>query len=349
MAEASPETGARPKAMDFSLTDEEAMILDATREFARRCLEDHDRDQEKGQTLSAATTSGFSQSGLDLLTQTRPGHRDDGMDVSWPARCKALVALAQTDAAAALALWMPGTTQAIARELGVTDETTSGLSFVHFVDQVSDSPPEAASLPLGIGKKLLVLDHEGAWGLASLETEPTHSLALHAAGAARITGASWTTRGEVDAGIAMRIRNGIRLCGASLLVGLCHAATDYTATYIQERIAFGKPLAHHQGVAFLFAEMAMRTEGAELLMLRAGWDLEQDKSEASCDAWLEAIDASLWVTDQAVQLLGGHGYMKDHPVEKWMREARAISLLWGGADAARCDANHSLDLAPAEA
>jgi alkylation response protein AidB-like acyl-CoA dehydrogenase len=73
-------------------------------------------------------------------------------------------------------------------------------------------------------------------------------------------------------------------------------------------------------------------DAAELSLLRAAWSLTRDgdPTEACAAAFLDASDVALEAGEQGVQLLGGHGYMQDHPSEKWMREARVISQLWGG-------------------
>ena len=142
-------------------------------------------------------------------------------------------------------------------------------------------------------------------------------------------------RGTSTPEAAARLLAQLHLWTAAILVGIAQASRDYTARYLQERIAFGKQLAHHQGVAFMFAEAATAVEGAEVLLHKAAWDFEAGRSEPATHAYLEASEVALDVTNRGVQLLGGHGYMKDHPVEKWMRDARALSLLWGGVDAAQ--------------
>ncbi|HCP45796.1 MAG TPA: hypothetical protein DIU15_07130 [Deltaproteobacteria bacterium] len=330
--------------MDFSLTDEEQMVLDAAAEFARRGLLGKERDHEREGCVSDASRKSFAESGLDLLSTTLPGTNSDGMDLSWPARIQALTILARTDAAAAMALWLPGTTAALAKSLGAPADAVAGLGQSRLVDAVGETSAPCSALPMAGASRILDLDREGRWGIAEVTPSPSEAMALHAAGPRSADSVAWLAQGQVEAEAAHELRHLLRLVGSALLVGLARASTDYTAAYVQERVAFSKPLSHHQGVAFIVAEMAIRTTGCELLLDRAGWDLEQGQSRTGTDAWLEACETALWVTDQAVQLLGGHGYMKDHPVEKWMREARTITLLWGGVDAARADAARDLDL-----
>ena len=135
-----------------------------------------------------------------------------------------------------------------------------------------------------------------------------------------------------------------RLHAASLLIGVMRAACDFSRDYALQRVAFGKPIAHHQALAFLIADMAMAVEGTRLLVHDAAVQLDrgEDAVEACATAFLEAAEQSLFVTPNAVQILGGHGFMQDYPVEKWMREARMLGLLYGGVDAARNDAGVSI-------
>jgi alkylation response protein AidB-like acyl-CoA dehydrogenase len=122
------------------------------------------------------------------------------------------------------------------------------------------------------------------------------------------------------------------------------AACDFSRDYALQRVAFGRPIAHHQALAFLIADMAMALEGTRLLVHEAAARLDRgdDAEEACATAFLEAAEQSLFVTPNAVQILGGHGFMQDYPVEKWMREARTLGLLHGGVDAAREDAGASI-------
>jgi len=128
-----------------------------------------------------------------------------------------------------------------------------------------------------------------------------------------------------------------RCYAAALVVGIARAAMEYAARYTQERVVFGKPIAHHQAPAFLLADMRTGIEAAHLALWRAATLVERDDPTApaaAAGAFGEAADQVLFVTREAVQLLGGHGFITDHPVEKWMRDARTLALLWGGRDAA---------------
>jgi alkylation response protein AidB-like acyl-CoA dehydrogenase len=123
-----------------------------------------------------------------------------------------------------------------------------------------------------------------------------------------------------------------RVCVAALGVGLSNAAFEYSREYAKDRDVFGVKVAQKQAIAFMLAEMATEIESIRLLTWEAAWMLDQGKEEASKFAYLAhtgAIDMAMMVTDRAVQILGGHGYIREHPVEMWMRSARGISAFTG--------------------
>jgi alkylation response protein AidB-like acyl-CoA dehydrogenase len=122
------------------------------------------------------------------------------------------------------------------------------------------------------------------------------------------------------------------------------ASAEFAREYALRRVAFGRPIAHHQALAFLLADLRSAVDGARLLVHEAAGRLDrgEDAAEACATAFVEAAEQALFVTPNGVQVLGGHGFMQDYPVEKYMRDARALSLLFGGADAAREDAGREL-------
>ncbi|MEE3328504.1 MAG: acyl-CoA dehydrogenase family protein [Myxococcota bacterium] len=140
-----------------------------------------------------------------------------------------------------------------------------------------------------------------------------------------------------DPDAASRSLARIRLYTASMLLGVMRESAEYSREYALDRVAFGKPIAHHQALAFLIADMATAVESVRVLVWEAAFRLERghDAREACATAFVEAAEQALFVTPNGVQILGGHGFMQDHPVEKFMREARALSLFWGGVDLAR--------------
>ncbi len=119
---------------------------------------------------------------------------------------------------------------------------------------------------------------------------------------------------------------------AAMAVGLSKAAFEYARDYAKDRDVFGVKVAQKQAIAFMLAEMATEIEAMRLLTWEAAWMLDQSKPEASQQAYLAllgAADMAMMVTDRAVQILGGHGYIREHPVELWMRNARGIAAFSG--------------------
>jgi len=122
-----------------------------------------------------------------------------------------------------------------------------------------------------------------------------------------------------------------RVASAALAVGLGRAAYEYALDYAKNRKAFGEAIAQRQSIAFTLAEMATELEGARLLAWEAAWMLDQGQ-EATREAYLAktlADDMVLMLADRAVQILGGHGYIRDYPVELWLRNARGFAVLEG--------------------
>lgn len=123
-----------------------------------------------------------------------------------------------------------------------------------------------------------------------------------------------------------------RVALAAVAVGVARAALEYAIDYAKDREVFGVKVAQKQAVAFMLAEMATEVEAIRLLNWEAAWMLDVGKEGASQRAYLAltgATDMVMMVTDRAVQVLGGHGYIREHPVELWMRNGRGIAMLNG--------------------
>ena len=130
---------------------------------------------------------------------------------------------------------------------------------------------------------------------------------------------------------AMQTLEASRPLVAAGAIGVARAAYEYALEYARRRKAFGKPIGSFQGIRFLLADMKTKIEAARLLTWRAAWMRDQGmpmNKEASY-AKLFAADMAMEVTTDAVQILGGTGYMKDEPVEKWMRDAKVFQI-WEG-------------------
>ncbi|MBU3066568.1 acyl-CoA dehydrogenase family protein [Nocardia sp. NEAU-G5] len=122
-----------------------------------------------------------------------------------------------------------------------------------------------------------------------------------------------------------------RLGWASLAVGTGQAVLDYVIPYVNEREAFGEPISHRQAVAFMVANMAIELDGTRLVTLRGASRAEQGLSFAREAALAKklATDKGMQIGLDGVQLLGGHGFTKEHPVERWYRDLRAIGVAEG--------------------
>lgn len=122
-----------------------------------------------------------------------------------------------------------------------------------------------------------------------------------------------------------------RLGWAALAVGTSHAVLDYVVPYVKERHAFGEPIAHRQAVAFMCANIAIELDGLRLITWRGASRAEQGLPFAREAALAKRFgtDKGMQIGLDGVQLLGGHGYTKEHPVERWYRDLRVIGVAEG--------------------
>ncbi|OBH68134.1 butyryl-CoA dehydrogenase [Mycobacterium intracellulare] len=209
------------------------------------------------------------------------------------------------------------------------------------LDGVKSLVPAAADAELFIvgaqldGKPALFIVESSAKGL-TVKADPSMGLRAAALGHVELSGVSvplGARLGEDDASdqdyseaIALS-----RLGWAALTVGTSHAVLDYVVPYVKEREAFGEPIAHRQAVAFMCANIAIELDGLRLITWRGAARAEQGLPfirEAALAKRLGA-DKGMQIGLDGVQLLGGHGYTKEHPVERWYRDLRAIGVAEG--------------------
>jgi butyryl-CoA dehydrogenase len=119
-------------------------------------------------------------------------------------------------------------------------------------------------------------------------------------------------------------------CGAQAL-GIAEAAFTAAFTYAQQRIQFGKPIVQHQGIQFMFADMATEINAARLLVYHAAILKDKGKkfSKEAAMAKLYATEMSHRVVHKALQIHGGYGYMKDYPIERYYRDQRITEIYEG--------------------
>ena len=209
------------------------------------------------------------------------------------------------------------------------------------LDGVKSLVPAAADAELFIvgarlsGKPALFIVESSARGL-SVKADP--SMGIRAATLGRVEldhvtvplsarlGEDGATDADYSEAIALA-----RLGWAALAVGTCHAVLDYVVPYIKGRQAFGEPIAHRQSVAFMCANIAIELDGLRLITWRGAARAEQGLPFAREAALAKRMgtDRGMQIGLDGIQLLGGHGYTKEHPVERWYRDLRAIGVAEG--------------------
>ena len=132
-------------------------------------------------------------------------------------------------------------------------------------------------------------------------------------------------------GIAMQTFDLSRPTDAVLAVGIAQGALNYAKEYAKQRVQFGRPIAEFQGIQFMLADMAIQIEAARNLVYRAVSLIDDDAADSMMSAMANcfATDAAMKVTTDAIQVLGGYGYIKDHPVERMFRDARLLQIVEG--------------------
>jgi alkylation response protein AidB-like acyl-CoA dehydrogenase len=167
-------------------------------------------------------------------------------------------------------------------------------------------------------------------------SEPEKNLGLKALPTAALTldrvavPASGQLGGPTGCDVARLLNHG-RTALAAILTGLGRSVLDYCVPYAKERVAFGEPIARKQSIAFRLAEMHIEVESMRWMTWRAASDLEhgRDATRTAHLARSYAAEKTMWIADNGVQVLGGHGFIREHPVEMWYRNARTLGVLEG--------------------
>jgi alkylation response protein AidB-like acyl-CoA dehydrogenase len=131
--------------------------------------------------------------------------------------------------------------------------------------------------------------------------------------------------------IALSTLDGGRINIGAIVVGVAQAAFETATAYARERVQFGKSISEFQGVQFMLADMAMKIEAARLLVYEAAYKLDQGQNASMAAAMAKcfATDMAMEVTTNAVQVLGGAGYVRDYPVERYMRDVKVAQIFEG--------------------
>ncbi|GAB2481087.1 acyl-CoA dehydrogenase family protein [Streptosporangium sandarakinum] len=137
---------------------------------------------------------------------------------------------------------------------------------------------------------------------------------------------------------AMRTFETTRPVVAAMAVGIARAAYEYARDYAREREQFGRKIGENQAIAFRLADMATRVDIARLMTWRAAWMARNDRAFGQAEGSmckLVASEAAVWVTEQAIQILGGAGYTREHPVERFHRDAKIFTIFEGTSEIQR--------------
>jgi alkylation response protein AidB-like acyl-CoA dehydrogenase len=274
----------------------------------------------------------------------------------------AVACLASSAVSTALVLWGSGDTQATYLPAFVGDDVPAAALAVlepralfdpfelrtiarrtssgFVIDGVKSMVPRATQAELfvvaaeleGCGPALFVVESSTA-GL-SVTAEP--AMGVRAAGMGRLEMAEVDVHGsallgDADPAVYAECVRLSRLAWCGLAVGTAQAVLDYVIPYVNERVAFGEPVSHRQGIAFKVADIAIELEGMRLATYRAAARADAGKPFAREVRLAHRLcaDKGMRIGSDGVQLLGGHGYVKEHPVERWYRDLRAIAVASG--------------------
>jgi alkylation response protein AidB-like acyl-CoA dehydrogenase len=184
----------------------------------------------------------------------------------------------------------------------------------------------------GIGPALFIVESSRA----GLFTEPEPAMGLRPAATGRLVledlrVPAGALLGEGRPDVYLECVQRARIAWCALTVGTAQAVLDYVIPYVNERVAFGEPISNRQAVAFAVANIGIELEGMRLLTYRAANRADTGERFAREAALARRLcaDKSMRIGSDGVQLLGGHGYVKEHPVERWYRDLRAAGVMEG--------------------
>jgi alkylation response protein AidB-like acyl-CoA dehydrogenase len=368
-----PGTATGRDLFDLTPSDEQKMIVDATREFAAEQLRpiaaQADTDCEAPAGLLKRVNA---ELGVTLVSIPEPlggmGHERSATTSALVAEAMAhgdmglaVACLAPAAVSTALVLWGDEDQQATYLPSFVGDDVPAAALAVleprplfdpfrldttarrtpggYRLSGVKSLVPRASTAELFIvaaaleGAPALFILESGTKGVL-IEGEP--AMGLRAASTARLVLEDVDVPGgallrEGSANIYADCIRLSRIGWAALACGTGKAVLDYVIPYVNERQAFGEPISHRQAVAFMVANIGIELEGARLVTLRAASRAEQGKSFAREAALARRLTSEygMKIGSDGVQLLGGHGYVKEHPLERWYRDLRATAVMEG--------------------
>jgi alkylation response protein AidB-like acyl-CoA dehydrogenase len=203
-------------------------------------------------------------------------------------------------------------------------------SFVTFGDRASHFLVTAR---LGDDLGAFIVPRDAA-GLSISEPEKKmglHALTTTGLGLERVEVGSEALLGGPEGADVQQLLNLSRVGLSAVMLGLSRAVLEYCVPYSKDRVAFDEPISKKQSIAFRLAEMHIEQHAMRQLVWQAASMLEQgeDATKAAWQARSYAAEKSMWIADNGVQVLGGHGFIREHPVEMWFRNARTLGVLEG--------------------
>ena len=306
--------------IDFAITEEEQLFEETAARFGEEHLSgETERDHEKAREYPDALHQTFAEMGLAGINRA-----DSGLNAAH--RMAVWTALAGADTAAPFGL------DPIGPGAVALDSVPDGSGFVMVAPGVTVENGKATGtipwVPRSTLDWLVLIRDEGLFMVKNpqCETLGPRPCGLQAAGGLCVTldGNDCEQVGGADK--AQLALDECRLLAGAVMLGGSRDSHNAAAKYAQERIAFGKPIAHHQGLAFQLADAATDLDAAQLLLGASIRD-----SGLIANAHAHACEVAMRVCERSVQVLGGHGYLYDHRVEKRMRDVRAVAALYGGA------------------
>ena len=216
----------------------------------------------------------------------------------------------------------------------VSNARAAGVAIVLARTGGGDAAPESALFLVPLDSDGVELgERENTMGLRPLEIRSLRLRGVRLGSDALLGAPGAGAQLSADA-----LRTG-RLAVAAIAVGIARAALEHAVAYADQREQFGRRIREFEAIRVKLADMATRTAAARALLAQAA---AENRANVAAMAKLFASEAAMWVTTQAVQVFGGYGYMRDYPVEKLMRDAKATELLEGSSDALRFEIADSL-------
>jgi len=321
----------------FAPEEDERLLIDSARAFAREVLRPRLRAFEHGREVAPEVQRQFHE--LGLLGMDLPSELGFG-GLALTTRALVEEELACGDLGAAFALDALGPAGEVLRRL-----PSAKARLQPFLDDPLRRAAFGLDLrfvPGGARAQLLVSAEGIHENFSAIEDRDVVGLAELPPAAVTLRGvaAEPTPPEAIEAAL-------LRYAGvnSARAVGCARAAFEHARAYAGERMAFGKPIGHFQAIAFLLADMATEIDGARALCWRACRALDLGAADAGprlLQARAHSQQAIEFVTSSAVQILGGAGYVQDHPVEKWMRDARALAVQGITSEGARATAVEAL-------